>query len=110
MYYTDGNYLYVSLGTTVVTSPKPVIKTQPKAATVKAGKKATFKVKAIGDGLKYQWYYQKKGTSKWVQIKKATKATYSFKVAKKNNGYKYKCLVSNKAGKVYTKAVKLKVK
>ena len=89
---------------------KPKITTQPKAASVKVGKKVTFKVKATGGGLTYQWYRQKPGTKKWEKISKATKATYSFKAAKKWNGYKFRCLVKNDAGKVYSKAVKLTVK
>ncbi len=93
---------------TVVTKPK--ITTQPKAASVKAGKKVTFKVKAGGYGLKYQWYYLKPGTKKWVKISKATKASYSFKAAKSKNGYKYRCYVTNAAGTVKSKAVKLTVK
>ena len=93
---------------TIVSKPK--ITAQPKAASVKAGKKVTFKVKASGGSLTYQWYRLKPGAKKWEKINKATKASYSFKAAKKWNGYKYKCLVKNKAGKVYTKAVKLTVK
>ena len=93
---------------TVVTTPK--ITTQPKNASVKAGKKVTFKVKAAGEGLKYQWYRLKPGAKKWEKIKKATKASYSFKAAKKWNGYKFRCVVSNAAGKVTSKSVKLKVK
>ncbi len=93
---------------TIVSKPK--ITAQPKAASVKAGKKVTFKVKASGGSLTYQWYRLKPGAKKWEKINKATKSSYSFKAAKKWNGYKYKCLVKNKAGKVYTKAVKLTVK
>ena len=93
---------------TIVSKPK--ITAQPKAASVKAGKKVTFKVKASGGSLTYQWYRLKPGAKKWEKINKATKASYSFKAAKKWTGYKYKCLVKNKAGKVYTKAVKLTVK
>ncbi len=89
---------------------KPKITTQPKSAKVKVGKKVTFKVKATGENLKYQWYRLKPGTKKWVKISKATKASYSFKATKKWNGYKYRCFVKNEAGKVYSKAVKLTVK
>ncbi len=89
---------------------KPKITTQPKAASVKAGKKVTFKVKATGNDLKYQWYYQKKGTTKWVKIKNATKASYSFKATKSKNGYKYRCIVSNTLGTVKSKTAKLTVK
>lgn len=45
-----------------------------------------------------------------VLFSKATKATYSFKAAKKWNGYKYRCVVKNAAGSVKSKAVKLTVK
>jgi uncharacterized repeat protein (TIGR02543 family) len=99
-----------SKAVTLTVIAKPKITTQPKKASVKVGKKVTFKVKASGLNLKYQWYYQKPGTKKWVKISKATKATYSFKAKKKQNGYKYRCLVKNEAGQVYTKAVKLTVK
>ncbi len=55
---------------------------------MKAGRKVIFKVKYSGK----------------------TKDTLSFTATKAKNGYKYKCLVKNKAGTVYTKAVKLTVK
>ena len=92
----------------IVTTPK--ITTQPKAASVKAGKKVTFKIKADGEGLSYQWFYQKPKTSKWVKLAKGTKATYSFTAKKSQNGYKYRCTVTNAAGKATSKAVKLTVK
>ena len=106
----DGKETLTSEAATLTIVSKPKITTQPKAASVKAGKKVTFKVKASGGSLTYQWYRLKPGAKKWEKINKATKASYSFKAAKKWNGYKYKCLVKNKAGKVYTKAVKLTVK
>ena len=93
---------------TVVTLPK--ITTQPKKASVKAGKKVTFKVKASGYDLKYQWYYQKPGTKKWVKMGSKTKATLSFTAKKNKNGYKYRCYVTNAAGTTKSKAVKLTVK
>ena len=93
---------------TVVTAPK--ITTQPKKASVKNGKKVTFKVKASGYDLKYQWYYQKPGTKKWVKMGGKTKATLSFTAKKNKNGYKYRCYVTNAAGTVKSKAVKLTVK
>ena len=77
---------------------------------MKAGKKVTFKIKASGASLKYQWYYQKKGTTKWVKIAGATKSTYSFTAKKSKNGYNYRCTVTNAAGSVTSKAVKLTVK
>ncbi len=106
----EGNQTVTSNAGTLTVVTKPKITTQPKAANVKAGKKVTFKVKASGYDLKYQWYYQKPGTSKWVKMSGKTKATLSFKAGKSKNGYKYRCLVKNEAGKTYTKTVKLTVK
>ena len=93
---------------TVVTVPK--ITAQPKKASVKAGKKVTFKVKASGYDLTYQWYYQKPGAKKWVKIKNAVKPSYSFKAGRSKNGYKYRCYVTNPAGTVKSKTAKLTVK
>ena len=90
---------------------KPVIKTQPKNVSVKAGKKATFKIKAKGEELKYQWYYRTSSAAKWKKVSSGGKsATRSFKAKAKQNGYQYRCLVKNSAGKVYSKTVRLKVK
>ena len=94
----------------VKTITAPTITAQPKAASVKAGKKVTFKIKAAGEGLKYQWFYQKPKTTKWVKISGAAKATYSFTAKKTKNGYKYRCTVTNAAGSVTSRAVKLTVK
>ena len=104
------NILKVDKSTAVSTSGKPVIKTQPKSASIKAGRKVTFKVKAAGEALKYQWYVMKKGTSKWVKINNATSASYKFSVKKKLSGYKYRCKITNTAGTTTSKAVKLTVK
>ena len=95
-----------------VVAAKPTIKTQPKAVSVKAGAKATFKVVASGTALSYQWYYRTKSTAKWTKITTAAgkKATYTFTTAKKQNGYEYKCEVTNLKGTVTSKVVKLTVK
>ena len=89
---------------------KPEIITQPKKTTVKAGKQVTFKIKAAGNGLTYQWYRRKPGGKDWVAIAGAKKASYTFKATKKLNGYSYRCRVKNKAGTTDTKAAMLKVK
>ena len=60
--------------------------------------------------LKYQWYLRKPNSTKWQLITSGTKASFTFTAKKAKNGYKYRCLVSNAAGEVYTKAVKLTVK
>lgn len=103
-----GNVISSAVKLTVVS--KPTIKTQPKAASVKAGKAVTFKVVASGTGLKYQWQYKKPGGS-WTSItKNGTSATYKLTAKAKENGYQYRCKVTNIAGSVTSKAVKLTVK
>ncbi len=58
----------------------------------------------------YQWYYQKPDTSTWTALKTGgTSATLSVTAAAKYNGYKYRCLVSNAAGGVYTETATLTV-
>ena len=93
---------------TVVSAPR--VASEPVSVCVRDGKTVTFKVKATGGSLKYQWYYQKPGTDRWVPITNATGASLSFVAKLKKDGYKYRCLVENKAGSVYSKAAKLTVR
>ena len=89
---------------------EPKILTHPKSVKVKEGKKVTFKVKAEGEQLKYQWYYRTSSNAKWKKVSNATKASYSFKAKAKHNGYQFRCLVKNPTGKGYSKAATLKIK
>ena len=49
----------------VVDTQKLVINEQPESVTTRPNKLVRFKVVASGTGLKYQWYYRKKGISSW---------------------------------------------
>lgn len=94
---------------TSATTVKPKITTQPKSANVVSGTVAKFTVKAKGSSLKYQWYYKKVSSSKWIKSTAATakKSTFKVKATTKNSGYKYRVVVSNKKGKVTSATVKL---
>ena len=95
---------------TLTVKPLPVITTQPKAVSVTAGAKATFKVVADG-ATKYQWQYQKPGDTTWTNVStNGTSATYTLTTAARHNDYKYRCKVTNAAGSVYTNVVTLTVK
>ena len=84
------------------------ITTQPTNAVAAKGSTAKVTVKATGDGLKYQWYYAKKGSSSFKKISGATKATYSLKMSSSNDGRKVYCVVKDKYGtSVKTKTVTL---
>ena len=90
---------------------KPAITTQPSDKTVTAGATATFTVVASGEGLSYQWYYQKPGTSTWNACSNSgTSASYSVVTAARHNGYQYKCVVTNAAGSVTSNTAALTVK
>ena len=104
-----GEYAGTCSGTFEICSPTE-IKTQPKAVTVKSGKTVMFTVVAAGVGLKYQWQYSKNGGKTWTKLSGKTSATLSFKAAKKNNGWLYRCVVKNDIGSVNSKGVKLTVK
>ena len=90
---------------------KPLIETQPKARKVTEGEKATFKVKALGEGLTYQWYYKKPGASSFKKVAAASgkKATFTVTATAAKNGYQYRCKVTNASGSRTSKTVKLTV-
>ena len=104
--------VYSSTVTLTTVTAKPKITTQPTAKTVKAGKTVTFKVAASGRALSYQWYYRKGTSGAWTKVTAASgkTATLSMKATSKQNGYYYRCIVTNVMGNVTSKAVKLTVK
>lgn len=88
---------------------KPVIKTQPAAKAAAVDKSVTFKMTAEGYGMSYQWQVKKSSAGSWTTIKGATSASYKLTAKSTQNGYQYRCKVSNKAGSVYSDAAKLTV-
>ncbi len=93
-----------------VSNVKPRIISQPASASIKSGKKATFKIVAAGKSLKYQWYYSTNKGKTWKKYSGKTAASLTVKGSKKNNGYRYRCVVKNSYGKVTSSSVKLTVK
>lgn len=84
---------------TVTLKGTPVkISTQPVNVAVKSGKTAKVTVKATGDGLKYQWYYAKKGSSKFTKLSGKTSASYSVKMSSSVNGRKVYCIITDQYG------------
>lgn len=77
----------------------PSISNQPESATVYAGSSTNFKVEASGEELTYQWQLDKADGSGFQDISGATSATYRVYTEDCSmNGYKYRCLVNNRAG------------
>lgn len=90
---------------------KPVIETQPKSVTAKAGSKAIFTVTAKGEELSYQWQYRTSDGGTWKNSPAAGNRTATLKVSvtAKKNGYQYRCVVSGEGGAVTTRAATLSV-
>ena len=109
----DASGKTVKSNTIKLTVKKPAlsITQQPKNKSVVKGTSITLSVKATGYGLKYQWYYKKKGAKSWTKWKNKTKASLSFKPDAKWNGAQFYCLVKDSSGKsVKSNPCKLTIK
>ena len=93
---------------------KPVIDTQPTAASAPIGNEVRFRVTAHDDyseALRYQWYYRTSPKGKWKAIKDESAKTdkYCFVAEGKHDGYQYRCKVMNGRNHSYTDVVKLTI-
>ena len=86
----------------------PVIMTQPQNATVDEGSSAAFTVVASGTRLTYQWEVSADGTA-WADAtdEGSTTNTLTVTATANNDGYQYRCIVTNPAGSVTSNAAKL---
>ena len=85
--------------------------------TYKLGKVITFKAIPSHPAYepRYQWQRKGVGRSRWVDIKKATKRTYTFKVTTGKDGYTFRCKITYKllpaeVKPEYTREIRIKVK
>jgi hypothetical protein len=74
------------------------IATQPKSQTIAKGSSVTVSVKATGSGLKYQWYYKKKGASGWSVWNNRTHASETVTPNDTWDGIQLYCKVTDGAG------------
>ena len=105
----DGSATSDAATLTVTTSAKPVITAQPKSVQIGFGETATFTVAATGANLSYQWQYRKPGSTTWTKWSGKTTASISFNGSATNNGYQYRCVVSNDVGSVTSDAATLTI-
>jgi len=90
---------------------KPVIATQPKAASVKKGATVKFTVKATGSSpLSYQWQLNSQNLTNTGNVSGVTTTTLTITAATTANQGTYRVLVTNPAGSINSSAVKLTVK
>ena len=79
----------------------PVITQQPEDVAVNVDEEASFTVVAEGKGLSYKWIYRKTPTEKWTDVKiNGTDATYTTTGKSTNDGYQFRCEVTNSDGTV----------
>ena len=74
------------------------ITSQPESVTVEKGDTAEISIKAVGDGLKYEWYYKNDGDSSFTKSTSDTSNTYSVKMTAARDGRKVYCKVTDKYG------------
>lgn len=86
-------------------STGPVITSQPADVRVPAGQSATFRVKASGASLVYQWYV--KSGSRWKSLGSSARSrTYVVKVARSaDNKKQFRVVVTKKVSKKKTTTV-----
>ena len=95
-----------------VTLGMPVaITQQPESVTVAEGETAKITVKAIGDGLKYTWYFSDVDDPTFKKTSTFKGNTYSVKMSDARNGRLVYCVITDAYGnKVSTDIVSLKMK
>ena len=78
----------------------PSIVKQPVSVKARLGTAVSFAVEAEGEGLSYQWQFQKPGKTTWANsgLASAKKETLKFKMAEKDIDKKFRCIVTDVDG------------
>ena len=87
----------------------PTVLTQPEDVTAALGTRLTFRVKASGAGLSYQWFYSKDNGASWLPWSGNTAPTLTVTASVTNNGCLYRCEISNSAGSCRSASARLEV-
>lgn len=94
---TDKYGKTVQTKTVILRMAATITKQPPKSVTVWEDENAKVTVKAMGDGLTYQWYVKNEGASKFTKSS-ITKATYSVAMSEKADGRQIYCVITDKYG------------
>ena len=101
-----GNKVYSNVAVLTVTKKQSTktnelkITVQPQSKTITSGESVTVSVRAQGDGLKYQWYFKKKGETKWSIWEGRTHASESVTPNASWNGIQMYCRIKDSTGNV----------
>ena len=99
--FTDGTVLVSEFAElTALTEITDVI--GPNDQTVVLGCKGQFTASAQGEGLKYQWQYQRPGGEKWneTSMEGYNKPTVMIETTAARDGYLYRCKITDVTGNV----------
>ena len=77
--------------TLTVTPVPPKFSTHPRSATVNAGATVTFKAKASGGVVTYQWYVKKTADGDWEPVDGETGLALTVVAAAEMNGWQFRC-------------------
>ena len=77
--------------TLTVTPVPPKFSTHPRGATVNAGTTVTFKAKASGTNVTYQWYVKKTADGDWEPVDGETGLALTVVAAAEMNGWQFRC-------------------
>ncbi len=77
--------------TLTVTPVPPKFTTHPRGATVNAGTTVTFKAKASGTNVTYQWYVKKTADGDWEPVDGETGLALTVVAAAEMNGWQFRC-------------------
>ena len=94
----------VTTNTVTITKRGETVKItqQPVSVAVPTGEKAIVKVTAVGDGLKYKWYFKNKNSSSFTLTTTFTGNTYSATMDDARNGRSVYCVITDKYGNKVT--------
>ncbi|MCW2824588.1 MAG: hypothetical protein JWQ91_1505 [Aeromicrobium sp.] len=100
--------LGMAVSAEAASSPRPVIKVQPKSVTAAPGTKVTFSVKA-SKAKKYQWQKRVKGKGAWRSIAGSRRAKLSLTARMSLHGTSYRVKVRNGKKSRFSRSVRLSV-
>ena len=109
--FTDGTVLISDTAELKVTTYL-TITSHPNDQVAVLGVKGQFTAAAEGEGLVYQWQYQRPGSDLWIDtaMEGATKPTVMIETNTARDGYKYRCEITDVTGNVaYTEAATMRV-
>lgn len=105
-----GNTKKTNAVTLSIRKPLKIVK-QPTSVTVKKGAKATVKVVAEGNNLKYKWYYKNYGQPDYKYTSTVTGNSYSLTMSESRSGRCVYCVITDDMGNsVMTDVVSLNMK